>query len=570
MVCFLVPGVPDPHLVDLRSGGKEHFTRNRIFLPRMRLSSTASLIVLAVCGAVQAQVPQLINYQGRMTVGGTNFTGTGQFQFAFVNNGATQTYWSNGTGIVSVPVTKGLYSVFLGDTGMNPIPSSVFTNSDIRLRVWFNDGISGNQLLSPDQRITASGYAFMAANVPDGSITSSKLAPSLSNSIVSRQVSSTNQQALANNGYLLTNAAPSVVTLPVSPSIGDTIRISGAGAGGWRLAQNSGQSILSLSDALKVGWTPSESNRQWYSVASSIDGVKLVAVVNNGWIYRSTDSGVTWTPSQTIFAWWAVASSADGTKLVAVGDGDPICTSTNSGITWVQRWGPANYSSIASSADGNKLVATVYLGNILTSANAGVNWTPRLGPLGWTAVASSADGIKLGATVYGGYIYTSTNSGVNWTAKGSALNWNSITSSADGTKLVATVAGGQIYLSRDSGATWIPRESSRNWTYVASSSDGTILAATVSGGMIYISTDSGETWSPTESNRGWVGIAMSANGRKLVAVPIGDKIYNTSLYTTTTGSSGYLSGSQGSAIELQYIGNNQWMPLSHEGTITSY
>jgi hypothetical protein len=31
-----------------------------------------------------AQVPGIINYQGRVGVGGTNFTGTGQFQFALV------------------------------------------------------------------------------------------------------------------------------------------------------------------------------------------------------------------------------------------------------------------------------------------------------------------------------------------------------------------------------------------------------------------------------------------------------------------------------------------------------
>jgi len=536
-----------------------------------RIFRTASLIVLAVCGAVQAQVPQLINYQGRMTVGGTNFTGTGQFQFAFINNGATQTYWSNGTGTVSVPVTKGLYSVLLGDTGMNPIPSSVFTNSDVRLRVWFNDGISGNQLLSPDQRITASGYAFMAANVPDGSITSSKLAPSLSNSIVSWQVSSTNQQALANNGYLLTNAAPSVVTLPVSPSIGDTIRISGAGAGGWRLAQNSGQSILSLSDALKVGWTPSESNRQWYSVASSTDGTKLVTVVNGGKIYTSFDSGVNWTSSATNRAWYTVTSSSDGAKLAAVVYGGKIYTSTNSGTSWVARDSNRAWTSIASSTDGTKLVAAGYLESIYTSTDSGATWTSRGSPVNWSSVCSSADGKRLAATLKGSIIYTSFNTGTNWWASGSPTqNWTCVASSADGIRLVATVGGGRIYTSTDSGTNWIARETIRDWSWAASSSDGRILAAVGLDGQIYISTDFGETWSSSEKTRQWVGITLSADGSKAVAIAYDDKIYKTYLLKTTTGAAGYLLGSQGSAIELQYIGNNQWMPLSHEGTITSY
>src|SRR5581483_3564961 len=40
----------------------------------------------------------------------------------------------------------------------------------------FNDGVNGFQQLSPDQRVAAVGYAMMASTVPDGSITSSKLA----------------------------------------------------------------------------------------------------------------------------------------------------------------------------------------------------------------------------------------------------------------------------------------------------------------------------------------------------------------------------------------------------------
>jgi hypothetical protein len=46
----------------------------------------------------------------------------------------------------------------------NAIPSSVFNNSDVRLRVWFNDGTHGSQLLSPDQRIASVGYAITSAS----------------------------------------------------------------------------------------------------------------------------------------------------------------------------------------------------------------------------------------------------------------------------------------------------------------------------------------------------------------------------------------------------------------------
>ena len=137
---------------------------------------------------MQAQVPQLINYQGRVVVGSTDFNGSGQFKFALVNTNGTTTYWSNDgtstagsqpTNAVTLTVTQGLYSLLLGDTtitNMAAIPATVFNNSDVRLRVWFNDGTDGWQLLTPDQRLAAVGYAMMAANVPDGAITSSKIA----------------------------------------------------------------------------------------------------------------------------------------------------------------------------------------------------------------------------------------------------------------------------------------------------------------------------------------------------------------------------------------------------------
>jgi len=124
---------------------------------------------------LRAQVPQLINYQGRIAVSGTNFTGAGQFAFALVSGtDAATSYWSNdGTSTagsqpgsaVTLTVASGLYSVLLGDTTRTNmtagIPAGVFSNSDVRLRVWFNDGTNGWQQLAPDQRIGAVGYALM-------------------------------------------------------------------------------------------------------------------------------------------------------------------------------------------------------------------------------------------------------------------------------------------------------------------------------------------------------------------------------------------------------------------------
>jgi uncharacterized delta-60 repeat protein len=154
-----------------------------------RLWLAAAVLIAALTGTAPAQVPQLINYQGRVAVNGVNFEGNGLFRFALVD-GTGASYWSNSPdadpadgvpdAAVQLTVTKGLYSVLLGEatlTNMAVMPSTVFTHPDVRLRVWFDDGTHGPQLLSPDQRIAAVGYAMMAGNVPDAAITSAKLAP---------------------------------------------------------------------------------------------------------------------------------------------------------------------------------------------------------------------------------------------------------------------------------------------------------------------------------------------------------------------------------------------------------
>jgi photosystem II stability/assembly factor-like uncharacterized protein len=148
----------------------------------------------------------------------------------------------------------------------------------------------------------------------------------------------------------------------------------------------------------------------------------------------------------------------------------------------------------------------------------------------------------------------------------------SAASSADGAKLVACAYYSQVYTSSDSGVTWTARESERLWSSVASSRDGTKLVACVANGQIYTSSDSGATWTARESNRGWVSVASSADGTKLVACVESGRIYTYDtwgriLSETTFGAGGSLSGSQGDAVELQYIGANTFVPLSHEGSL---
>ena len=397
-------------------------------------------------------------------------------------------------------------------------------------------------------------------------------------------VSAATVQAQSNTGYIASNdAAQVVVTLPATPNPGDVVRVAGAGAGGWKIAQNAGQAVYTSNLGGMVGatWTARESDRDWSSVASSADGSKLVAVARTGGqIYTSNNSGVTWTPRAFGGSWTSVASSADGNKLVAVVNTGQIYTSTDSGLNWEERPTDAlrtdgNWYSLASSADGRNLVVVVYGGQIWTSDNGGETWIPRDTNRAWLSVASSANGSKLVAVEYGGKIYTSIDSGATWDERESDRFWQSVASSADGSKLVAVDdggggggGGGKIYTSTDSGLTWTAGESDRQWRSVASSADGSKLVAVDNGGKIHTSINSGLIWTESASagDFSWRSVASSADGNKLVAVVDEGQIYSTA--STTPGSGGSISGRSSDAIELIYLGNGIFSVLSHEGSLT--
>jgi hypothetical protein len=388
-------------------------------------------------------------------------------------------------------------------------------------------------------------------------------------------------QAVIDTGYVLTSPQLVTVTLPASPNVGDIVRISGAGAGGWKIAQNAGQSVignfLSYSNSF---WTLAKSADNFESIAGSADGSKLVAINDASGAYTSTNTGATWlAPTPPPSSGHGVASSADGTKLFAVVNGGVIYGSVNYGASWQSiKTGSASWYAIGSSADGTKLAAVIFGGGIWISNSSGWSQSSAPTPKNWTSIASSADGSVLIAAASGDDVYVSTNSGVNWIPKIGSASWAAVSSSANGLKLAAANGSGFIYTSADSGTTWpqsgAPAEA---WSSLASSADGLRLAATVNGGGIYTSANAGATWTQQSGagSKNWISITVSADGTKLAAVThslgsSGGGIYlsqSTLQPTTMTGTNGCISGGQGTAVEIQYIGNGQFMPVSSAGTL---
>lgn len=396
----------------------------------------------------------------------------------------------------------------------------------------------------------------------------------------------TNIQAFANFGYLATNdSTVVVVTLPQSANIrvGETIRVSGSGAAGWIIAQNTNQTILVANLLKNVGlaWRTNEMSRLWKAVAASQDGQRLAAVLSSGIAYLSVNAGLTWfaagasLPSTT---WNDIASSADGMELVVVGTGVNPYTSSNGGTNWTQRaTGPAA-SSVASSWDGAKLILGVNGGDLWTSVNSGANWVQRStgATRNWTGVASSGNGVYLAACANGSTIWTSSNSGTNWTARDASRTWSSIASSADGGTLVACVNGGltgYLYVSYDYGVNWMatgPTASSLAWSSVSCSADGVRMIASVgTSGDVYVSQDSGSTWQKRSNlpTVNYTGVAASGDGSTMVAVANSYPIYISSQSSTTVGVAGQLIGSRLAAVELEYVGNGVFIPISYVGNV---
>ena len=341
---------------------------------------------------------------------------------------------------------------------------------------------------------------------------------------------------------------------------------------GLVLAVTSAASATTIAPVLAQDWVLTGApSTNWSCVASSADGTKLVAAVNPGLIYLSTNAGEAWTPTTApSTAWKSVASSADGTKLVAAsafydGTSGQVYRSVDSGAHWQPSLASDSdgWISVASSADGSTLAAAGDIDLVHVSTNSGATWTD-LAPGGiptsarFPAVASSADGHEMVVaevasvgTPVSDIVATPSSAWVEsppGVASFSPGLCTSLAMSADGTRVAATIKEADAFGAGstncasilltwlNSGATKIPNCTSvSNWTSVATSADGIRLAAVASSGDVYTSTNGGVTWAPNiVTNVSWSGVASSADGAKIVAVASGGGIYTWQTTPTPT------------------------------------
>lgn len=67
------------------------------------------------------------------------------------------------------------------------------------------------------------------------------------------EVTGTSQAMAVESGYVANNAALVTLTLPATAALGEAVAVNGKGAGLWKIAQNSGQTIHFLGQPTTTG-----------------------------------------------------------------------------------------------------------------------------------------------------------------------------------------------------------------------------------------------------------------------------------------------------------------------------
>jgi hypothetical protein len=326
----------------------------RAVFPEAVMKKYLLALALILPALALAQVPQRINYQGYLTnAAGVPVSAVLKLMTFRLYDTPTggRALWEETQSPVTV--ANGVFNVVLGSVTPIILPF----DAQYYLGVQAND----DGEMKPRQALATSPYAFRAGSLdPSATIAGSQITGAIAGATMPGvapwvAIGGTSQLAVSNTAYMVTGATPATITMPAAPAVGDVVKVSSQGLGGWTLVPNTGQAIEGANVPRGVTWTPRESARFWWSVASSADGAKLAAVVDGGQIYTSTDSGVTWTPRDAVRPWRSVASSADGYKVVAVAYGGRIYTAN---VSTTISGGQSSAAELVYAGDGRWLVVS--------------------------------------------------------------------------------------------------------------------------------------------------------------------------------------------------------------------
>jgi len=219
----------------------------------------------------------------------------------------------------------------------------------------------------------------------------------------------------------------------------------------------------------------------WTSVSVSANGQYQTgtvngSVLNNGGIYISSNYGVSWTQivpvgTNTLTNWAEISISATGQFQTALVSGGFIYRSTDFGITWnpVTSVGTNNWSFVSISATGQYQTAVVNGGFLYNSTNYGATWSANTntGSKTWVSCSMVAnaqyqlavEGLVLtgGIATSGGQIWYSNNYGVTWSSGGATQSpFTGVTSSSNGQFSYAVTSAGGIFVNALGSPSTVP------------------------------------------------------------------------------------------------------------------
>ena len=135
---------------------------------------TLFVLVILVTASASADVPHLLNYQGRLTDGSGQPVADGSYSvqlriYTAPSGGSAQ--WNSGVRIVTV--AGGLFAYVIGDSVA--IPDSLFRdNTDL----WLGIKVGGDPEITPRTRLTSAGWSIHA-NTADRALINSRVSQSI-------------------------------------------------------------------------------------------------------------------------------------------------------------------------------------------------------------------------------------------------------------------------------------------------------------------------------------------------------------------------------------------------------
>jgi hypothetical protein len=234
---------------------------------------------------------------------------------------------------------------------MTTLPATVFENADVRLRVWFNDGVLGFQQITPDQRLASAPFALNAAlaeSVPDGSVTSAKIADGAITS-VKLAVNAVQGSNIASGAVGSSQIAAGAVTnAQIAPAA-----ITGAS---FATQARSGTLLDNLLDFATPGSVSSS-----VSFAPALNAVPTMSQTPGGWTFSAVSANgfIATAPfaPQTIDSTGNVGAL---TSLTVLASGRPA-------IAYFDTTGAQLKFAVAPNADGNGVWTAVPIGAAVTN-----------------------------------------------------------------------------------------------------------------------------------------------------------------------------------------------------------